>query len=88
MRYSLGMQSALFGTHTKSTMREWLKGPCKEAGVRYHVHKELGRHAFVTKELQNGRSLKWVQDAGRWQTMKVVAEKYGHLELQQIDEQA
>ena len=67
---------------------DWLKDACKEAGVRYHMPKEAGRHAFVTKNLEEGKSLKWVQDSGRWKTLKIVAEKYGHLEKQEIDRQA
>jgi hypothetical protein len=50
---------------------------------RYHMHKEAGRHAFVTKSLQEGKSLKWVMDAGRWLTLKIPAEKYGNLEKQE-----
>lgn len=78
----------LYGTNRKETMRGWLLDACKEAGVRYHMAKEAGRHAFVTKNLQEGKSLKWVQDGGRWKTLKVVAEKYGHLERQEVDRQA
>ncbi len=78
----------LFGTNHKSTMNKWIKDACKEAGVRYHMPKEAGRHAFVTKSLEEGRSLKWVMDAGRWKTLKVVAEKYSHLEKQEVDRQA
>ncbi|HET6926592.1 MAG TPA: hypothetical protein VFI48_07055 [Hyphomicrobiaceae bacterium] len=61
----------LFGTNHASTMRIWLKDACKEAGVRYHMHKEAGRHAFVTKCLQEGKALKWVMDAGRWLTLQI-----------------
>lgn len=78
----------LFGTNRNGTMRAWLIDACREAGVPYHMAKEAGRHAFVTKNLQEGRSLKWVQDVGRWKTLKVVAEKYGHLEQQDIDREA
>jgi len=78
----------LFGTNHASTMRAWLKDACEEAGVRYHMPKEAGRHAFVTKNLQEGKSLKWVQDSGRWKTLKIVAEKYSHLEKQEVDRQA
>jgi integrase len=78
----------LFGTNHKSTMREWLVDACNEAGVRYHMAKEAGRHAFVTKNLEEGKSLKWVMEAGRWKTLKIVAEKYGHLERQEVDRQA
>jgi hypothetical protein len=78
----------LFGTNHASTMRAWLRDACKEAGVRYHMPKEAGRHAFVTKNLEEGKSLKRVQDSGRWKTLKIVAEKYGHLEKQEVDRQA
>jgi hypothetical protein len=87
-RLTHGMRHALFGTFRKETMRAWLKKTCKKAGVRYHMPKEAGRHAFVTKNLEQGKSLKWVMDAGRWKTLKVPAEKYGHLELQDVDRQA
>ncbi len=78
----------LFGTNNASTMRKWLRFACEEAGVRYHMPKEAGRHAFVTRNLEEGKSLKWVQDTGRWKTLKIVAEKYGHLEKQEVDRQA
>lgn len=87
-RLTHGMRHALFGTFRPETMRAWLADACKEAGVRYYMPKEAGRHAFVTKNLEAGKSLKWVQDSGRWKTLKVVAEKYGHLERQEVDRQA
>lgn len=87
-RRTAAKRTFLFGTNHKSTMLKWIKDACKEAGVRYHMPKEAGRHAFVTKSLEEGKSLKWVMDAGRWKTLKVVAEKYGHLEKQEVDRQA
>jgi hypothetical protein len=35
--------------------------------------------------LKNGMSLMWVKDAGRWKTICIVDERYGHLELQEVD---
>jgi hypothetical protein len=61
---------------------------CKDAGVPYHTAYEAGRHAFVTKSLQEGKSLKWVQEYGRWKRIKTPAERYGHLERQEVDRQA
>lgn len=81
-------RSYLFGTNQKSTMRKWMKDACKDAGVPYHTAYEAGRHAFVTKNLEEGKSLKWVMDAGRWKRIKVPAERYGHLERQDVDRQA
>lgn len=87
-RLTNAKRNFLFGTNQKTTMRAWLVDACEEAGVRYHMPKELGRHAFVTKNLEEGKSLKWVMEAGRWKTLKIVAEKYGHLERQEVDRQA
>ena len=60
----------LFGTNQKSTMRKWMKDACEDAGVPYHTAYEAGRHAFVTKNLKEGKSLKWVMEAGRWKRIK------------------
>ena len=78
----------LFGTNQKSTMRKWMMDACKDAGVPYHTPYEAGRHAFVTKSLEEGKSLKWVMEYGRWKRIKVPAERYGHLERQEVDRQA
>lgn len=78
----------LFGTPWQSTMRRWLLRACKDAEVPYHMAKEAGRHAFVTGHLAEGKSLKWVQDAGHWKTIQVPAKRYGHLEKQPVHEQA
>jgi integrase len=78
----------LFGTNQKSTMRKWMLDACKDAGVPYHTAYEAGRHAFVTKNLEEGKSLKWVMEAGRWKRIKVPAERYGHYERQEVDRQA
>lgn len=87
-RLTEAKKSWLFGTCHKSTMRKWLLKACKDAGAPYHMAKEAGRHAFATGHLKEGKSLKWVQDAGHWKTIKVVAEKYAHLEKQAVHEQA
>jgi len=48
------MRSSRTQSATSSSGRTMLRpcafgDACKEAGVRYHMHKEAGRHAFVTK---------------------------------------
>lgn len=87
-RLSRGKLGSLFGTHTKSCMRKWLMAACKEAEVRYHMPKEAGRHAFATHNLEDGKSLAWLKSAGRWDTIKIPAEKYGHLEQDRVALQA
>lgn len=87
-RLTASKRAALFGTHHKSAMRKWLLKACKDAGVAYHMPKEAGRHAFATGALEEGKSLVWLKDAGHWKTIKVPAEKYGHLEKQKVHRQA
>jgi integrase len=87
-RLTKNKREALFGTSNKSTMRKWLVRACAEAGVEYRMAKEAGRHAFATGALEEGKSLVWLKDAGFWKTIKVPAEKYGHLEKQKVHRQA
>lgn len=87
-RLTSGKRGSLFGTHTKSCMRKWLKKACQDAGVRYHMPKEAGRHAFATHNLEDGKSLAWLKDAGRWGTIAMPADKYGHLEQDRVGHQA
>jgi hypothetical protein len=44
----------------------------------------LGRHSFASRLLKEGFSLKFVQDAGRWATGKMVSDRYGHLEQSEV----
>lgn len=87
-RLTRSKREALFGTFHLTTMRKWLLKACKEAEVPYYMAKEAGRHAFATGALDEGKSLVWLKDAGYWKTIKVPAEKYGHLEKQQVHRQA
>lgn len=81
------LQPYIFGTCHRSTIRKWLKAACEAAGVPYFMPKEAGRHAFATKTLEAGHSLKELQERGRWKDMTVPAKWYSHLELQKIDQQ-
>ena len=77
----------IFGTRFRSTIRFWLKNACKAAGVPYYKSKEAGRHAFATRTLEAGHSLKHLQERGKWKTIQMPARRYVHLERQKIDEQ-
>lgn len=52
--------------------------------VPYFSPHKLGRHAFATRLLRDGFSLKYVQEAGGWKTIEVVANTYGHLEQKEV----
>lgn len=77
----------IFGTCHRSTIRFWLRNACKAAGVPYYMPKEAGRHAFATKTLEDGHSLKELQERGKWKDLTVPAKWYSHLEKQRIDQQ-
>jgi integrase len=81
-------KSFLFGTNQKTTMRKWLVKACDLAGVRYHMPKEAGRHAFATGAVNEGKSTAWLTSAGYWKSPKIPLAKYVHLEKQNVAAEA
>jgi integrase len=77
----------LFGTALRSNIARDLRAAAKKAGVRYFSTHPIGRHSFATRLLREGKSLKFVKDAGGWATIKMVADRYGHLEKREVDEE-
>jgi integrase len=79
----------LFSTLTWKARRNayrMLKAACKRAAAPYITFHKAGRHKFAKRLLEAGYSLAHVKSAGRWQTIRVVAELYGHLEHSEVDE--
>ena len=64
-----------------------LRAVCKKAGLPYYGTHALGRHAFATRLLKQGKSLKFVQDAGGWKSIKMPAMHYGHLEKSEVQDE-
>lgn len=75
----------LFGTKHRTTVYKWVKKACRAAGVPYFNPYSFGKHSFATRHLARGKSLKWVQEAGRWKSIKMPAERYGHLERSEVE---
>jgi integrase len=74
----------LFGYSRLTSAHVALTRVCKLARVpRYGFH-AIGRHSFATRALKAGKSLKWTQQAGGWKTIKMVADRYSHLEQSEI----
>lgn len=89
MAYNWQAGPGLFGTLTWKARRNayrMLKAACKRAGAPYFTMHKAGRHKFAKRLLEAGYSLAHVKSAGRWSTMKVVGELYGHLEHSEVDE--
>ena len=78
----------VFGFNSDDTFTHHVKRACKRAGIPYHVPKDFGRHSFASALLEEGRTLKEVQEAGRWKRIHMPARIYGHLERSKVDEDA
>jgi len=63
-----------------SAINQALERAADKAGVRRLYTHSVGRHAFAARLLRQGKSLKFVQSAGGWETLEIVARHYGHLE--------
>lgn len=92
-------QKWLFGSCHRSNLHKRIKDACMraeeeikaenpDANVKVFGSHAYGRHSFASRLLNEGFSLKFVQDAGRWKTSKMVAERYGHLEQSEVEKEA
>lgn len=78
----------LFGKYTETNKRRCYKAlhaACDAAKVPYFTLHKSGRHAFAKRLLREGKSLAHVKAAGRWATIRVVAELYGAFEHSEVD---
>jgi integrase len=77
----------LFPYGSIRTVYRHLHKACERAGVPYYGTHALGRHAFATRLLKQGKSLKFVQEAGGWKNIKIPAAHYLHLEQSEVQEE-
>jgi integrase len=82
--YDWRAQKWLFGTCHRSNIARAIKAACKRAGVRSFGSHAIGRHAFSTRVLKQGKSLKFLKEAGRWKSPSVPMKRYGHLEQSEV----
>lgn len=76
----------LFGYRWRKIVCKDLKLACERAGIPYYTTKALGRHAFASRLLREGYSLKHVQEAGGWARIDIPARHYAHLERSHVRE--
>jgi integrase len=76
----------LFSYGDRHNVYRALRPVCKRAGVPYYGTHSLGRHAFTTRLLKEGWSVKHVAVAGGWATPRMVLERYGHVEHSEVQE--
>lgn len=68
----------LYGYTTTDGFNKTVREACARAGLPYYSSHKLGRHRFAHRMLDEGYSLQHVKDAGRWQTLEVLSDRYGH----------
>ena len=54
-----------------------IKETCERLGLPYYSTHKLGRHRFALRMLEKGYSLQHVKDAGGWETIDVLSDRYG-----------
>lgn len=80
-------QRWLFGSASRSNVYRAIREACAAAGVPAYGSHAFGRHSFASRLLREGYSLKFLKDAGRWKTIKMPAQRYGHLEQSEVNEE-
>jgi integrase len=75
----------VFGYADRWSVNQAIKRVCAKAEIKYYSSHKLGRHAFASRLLMSGRTLKEVQEAGGWDSFAIVAEVYGHLEEKAVE---
>lgn len=73
----------LFGTAQRSNISRDFRKACEKAGVKNYGTHHLGRHTFASRILEDGKSLVFLQNAGRWKSLKAVA-RYAHLAKSEV----
>lgn len=73
-----------FGFTTAQGFNKALRRAAKAAGLPYLSGHKIGRHAFAARLLNAGYDIQTVKEAGRWKTMAVVSQVYGHLQQRHV----
>ncbi len=82
---NLEPEDTVFGYSDRWSVNQAIERVCDKAKIKYYSSHKLGRHAFASRLLMSGRTLKEVQEAGGWDSFAIVAEVYGHLEEKAVE---
>jgi integrase len=74
----------MFGYRTRFSVNQAIERVCARAALPYLSSHKLGRHAFAARMLDQGHTVKMVQEAGGWKSFRMVSDVYGHLEQSKI----
>lgn len=73
-----------FGYTSQQGVNQALRKAAERAGVPYLSSHKIGRHTFAARLLNAGKDVKLVKEAGRWKTLRIVDQTYGHLEKARV----
>lgn len=79
-------QVRVFGYASRWSVNQAIERVCVKAGLPVLSSHKVGRHAAAARLLATGASLKTLQAAYGWASMRIAADTYGHLEQQAVDE--
>jgi integrase len=74
----------VFGYKTRFSVNQAIERLCKRCGLPYLSSHKIGRHAFAARMLDQGHTVKMVQEAGGWKSFRMVSDVYGHLEQSKV----
>lgn len=75
----------VFGYKDRGQINRAIARACRRAGIAYLSSHKVGRHSAAARLLARGESLKTVQEALGWSSIRMPADNYGHLEQQATD---
>lgn len=78
-------QRRVFGFRHRGNVNRAIKAVCTRAGIEYLSTHKVGRHSIAARLLARGESLKTLQEAVGWASIRMPADNYGHLEQQATD---
>ncbi len=73
----------LFGYASLQSASVALRRTCERAKVPYFSFHKCGRHSFASRCLRAGKSLKWIKEAGGWESMSSMF-RYLHMEETEV----
>lgn len=79
-----GSDGRLFGFVGNGSANQAVERICLRNKLRVYTTKQFGRHAFATRLLMAGVSLKKVAVAGRWSSTQMPDMVYGHVTVEDV----
>lgn len=76
-------QKWLFGTGERGNIGRAFRNACEKADVATYGTHRIGRHSFAAQVLEEGKSLPFLMQAGRWASIKAVS-RYAHLAKSEV----